>query len=85
MAGSVLVYYFLIDERELVFQFLHFDRLLRLGSLTGANDLNVLWNYITFEDCHHEKSYRTRDLTKLRQHSLTCIGEFCGIISLPCD
>ena len=71
MAGSVLVYYFLIDERELVFQFLHFDRLLRLGSLTGANDLNVLWNYITFEDCHHEKSYRTRDLTKLRQHSLT--------------
>ena len=42
MAGSVLVYYFLIDERELVFQFLHFDRLLRLGSLTGANDLNVL-------------------------------------------
>ena len=38
-----------------------------------------------FEDCHHEKSYRTRDLTKLRQHSLTCIGEFCGIISLPCD
>ena len=42
MAGSVLVYYFLIGERELVFQFLHFDRLLRLGSLTGANDLNVL-------------------------------------------
>ena len=71
MAGSVLVYYFLIDERELVFQFLHFDRLLRLGSLTGANDLNVLWNYITFEDRHHEKSHRTRDLTKLRQHSLT--------------
>ena len=82
MAGSVLVYYFLIDERELVFQFLHFDRLLRLGSLTGANDLNVLWNYITFEDCHHEKSYRTRDLTKLRQHSLTWGVLWYNIVAL---